>query len=99
MFDTVKLSIISETTAKNRRLWENDSCRKVIYLKLYREKCLKIITTEQILRGKPKSSEKTCPNATLTTTNLTWTETGLHSERPVTDCLSHDTAFTLKGAS
>jgi hypothetical protein len=41
---------------------------------------------------------KTCPSATLSTTNPTWTEPGsnpgLPGESLVTNCLSHDTAMT-----
>jgi hypothetical protein len=41
--------------------------------------------------------EKTCPSATLSTTNPTWTDpgsnSGLRSERPGTNRLSHGTAF------
>jgi hypothetical protein len=44
-------------------------------------------------RGKPKNSEKTCPSATLSTTNPTWTDLGLCGERPATNCLSHGTAY------
>jgi hypothetical protein len=47
-------------------------------------------------RGKLKNSEKTCPSATLSTTNPTWIDPGanpgLRSERPVTNDLSHGTA-------
>jgi hypothetical protein len=39
---------------------------------------------------------KTCPSATLSTTNPTWTDpgsnTGLRGERPETNILSHGTA-------
>jgi hypothetical protein len=60
----------------------------------------------EIDRGKPKYSGenrstrgKTCPSATLSTTNPTWTDPGsspgLRGERPATNRLSHDTA--LKG--
>jgi hypothetical protein len=42
---------------------------------------------------------KTYPSATLSTTNLTWTEPGanpgLRCERPATNSQSHDTAFIL----
>jgi hypothetical protein len=45
-------------------------------------------------------SEKTCPNATLSTTNPTWTDPGsnpgLRGERLATNHLSHGTA-NLKG--
>jgi hypothetical protein len=48
----------------------------------------------EIDRGKPT----TCPNATLSTTNLTWTDLGsnpgLRGERPATNRLSHGTAYT-----
>ena len=41
---------------------------------------------------------KTCPNATLSTTNLTWTNPasnpGLRGYRPATNRLSHDMAVT-----
>jgi hypothetical protein len=45
-------------------------------------------------RGKPKNSEeKTCPSATLSTTNPTWTDHGaipdLCGQRPMTNRLSH----------
>jgi hypothetical protein len=47
-------------------------------------------------QGKPKNSEKTRPNATLSTTNPTCTDhganPGLHNEKPATNCLSHGTA-------
>jgi hypothetical protein len=40
--------------------------------------------------------EKTCPSATLSTTNPTWNgpapNSGLRSNRPVTNCLSYSTA-------
>jgi hypothetical protein len=40
--------------------------------------------------------EKTCPSATLSTTNPTWTDpgsnSGLRGERPATNRLSHGTA-------
>jgi hypothetical protein len=39
-------------------------------------------------RGKQKNSKKTCPTATLSNTNLTWTDQvanpGLRAERPMT---------------
>jgi hypothetical protein len=41
---------------------------------------------------------KTCPSATLSTTNPTWIDSGanpgLRGERPATNRLSHGTAFT-----
>jgi hypothetical protein len=41
----------------------------------------------------------TCPSATLSTTNLTWTDPesnqGLRGERPATNRLSHGTAAPL----
>jgi hypothetical protein len=43
-------------------------------------------------QGKPKYSEKTCPSATLATTNPTWSDPGLNpgrrSGKPVTNRLS-----------
>ena len=47
-----------------------------------------------ILKGENRSTgTKTCPNTTLSTTNLTWTDVGLNpglrGERPGTDRLSH----------
>jgi hypothetical protein len=43
---------------------------------------------------------KTCPSATLSTTNPTWTEPGsnpgLHGERPATNRLSHGTALVCR---
>jgi hypothetical protein len=43
-------------------------------------------------RGKLKNCEKTCPSATLSTTNTTWTDQdmnpGLCGEKPATDHLS-----------
>ena len=46
--------------------------------------------------GKPKYSGKTCPSATLSTTNPIWTDPGsnlsLRGGRPATNRLSHGTA-------
>jgi hypothetical protein len=55
-------------------------------------------------RGKPKySGEKTCPIATLSTTNPTWTDPGsnpgLRGGRPATNRLSHGTALAYCVAS
>jgi hypothetical protein len=51
----------------------------------------------EIDREKPTTRRKTCPNATLSTTNPTWTDPGsnpgLRSERPATNRLSHGTAL------
>jgi hypothetical protein len=52
-----------------------------------------------ILRGKkPKSSENTCPSATLSTTNPTWTDLdtnpGRRGEIPTTKRLSGGPAFS-----
>jgi hypothetical protein len=48
------------------------------------------------LQGEPKYSEKTCPNATLSTTNLTWPDPGSNQGRrggkPTTNRLSYGTA-------
>jgi hypothetical protein len=48
-----------------------------------------------------KNSEKICPSAIVSTTNLKWTDPGtnpgLHSERPVTNRLSYDTAYIGRG--
>jgi hypothetical protein len=41
------------------------------------------------------NSEKTCHSATLSTTNPTWTDPGLHSERLATNCLSYGTALHI----
>jgi hypothetical protein len=48
-------------------------------------------------QGKPKYSEKTCPRATLSTTNPTWPDLGLNpgrrrGEKPVTNRPSYGTA-------
>jgi hypothetical protein len=47
-------------------------------------------------REKPKKSEETCPSATLSTTNPTWTDPGvnpgLQGERPATSRLTNGTA-------
>jgi hypothetical protein len=49
-------------------------------------------------REKPKYSEKTCPSATLSTTNPARTDPGskpgLRGETPATSRLSHGTAFS-----
>jgi hypothetical protein len=55
----------------------------------------------EIDRGKPKySGGKTCPSATLSTTNPTWTDPGsnpgLCSERPATNRLSHEKRKLLR---
>jgi hypothetical protein len=51
----------------------------------------------EIDRGKPTTHRKTCPSATLSTTNLTWIDLGsnpgLRGERPATNRLSHGTAY------
>jgi hypothetical protein len=51
-------------------------------------------------RRKPTTRRKTCPSATLSTTNPTWTDpgsnTGLRSGKPATNRLSHGTAFMYK---
>ena len=39
-----------------------------------------------------RTRRKTCPSATLSTTNPTWTDPGLRGERPATNRLSHGTA-------
>jgi hypothetical protein len=48
-------------------------------------------------RENRRTRRKTCPSATLSTTNATWidpgTNQGLRGERPVTNCLSHCTAL------
>jgi hypothetical protein len=36
---------------------------------------------------------KTCPSATLSTTNPTWTDLGLRGKRPATKRLSHGMAL------
>ena len=51
------------------------------------------------LTGENRSTRgKTCPSATLSTTNPTWTDRGsnpgLRGERPATNRLSHGTAYT-----
>jgi hypothetical protein len=55
-------------------------------------------TVEWYWQGKPKMEKKTCPSATLSTTNPTWTKAGanpvLRGDRPVTNRLSYGTAFT-----
>jgi hypothetical protein len=57
----------------------------------------------EIDRGKPTTRRKTCPSATLSTTNLTWTDPGsspgVRGERPATNRLSHGTAFISFTAS
>jgi hypothetical protein len=44
-------------------------------------------------RGKPKNLEKTCPSATVSTTNPTWADldanTGLHGEMLATNHQNH----------
>jgi len=50
-------------------------------------------------RGKQKygTQRKTCPIATLSTINLTWTDLGLNlglsGDRTVSNCLNHGTAY------
>jgi hypothetical protein len=46
-----------------------------------------------ILTGENQRTwRKTCPSATLSTTNSTWIDPGLRGERPATNDLSHGTA-------
>jgi hypothetical protein len=51
-------------------------------------------------QGKPKYSEKTCPSATLSTTNPTWPGPGPNPGRrdgkPATNRLSYGAAFNLR---
>jgi hypothetical protein len=53
----------------------------------------------EIDREKPTTRRKTCPSATLSTTNFTWTDPGsnpgLRGERPATNRLNHGTAKRL----
>jgi hypothetical protein len=53
----------------------------------------------EIDRRKPTTRRKTCPSATLSTTNPTWTDpgsnSGLRGERPATNRLSHGTACSM----
>jgi hypothetical protein len=42
-----------------------------------------------------KSRKKTCPSATFSTSDPTWIDSGLRSDRPATNRLSHDTACCL----
>jgi hypothetical protein len=45
MFNTVKLLyVVFEKTDKNKPMWENYRCGKVIYFKLFMKNCMKIIT-------------------------------------------------------
>jgi hypothetical protein len=44
-------------------------------------------------KGKPKNWRKICPNAILSTTNPTWTDLGLFSERLANDRLSRGMAL------
>jgi hypothetical protein len=54
----------------------------------------------EIVRGKPTTRRKPYPNATLSTTNPTWTDPGsnpgLRGVRPVANRLSHGTAIQLE---
>jgi hypothetical protein len=45
-------------------------------------------------RGNRRTRRKTCPSATLSTTNSTWIDPGLRGERPATNDLSHGTALS-----
>jgi hypothetical protein len=44
-------------------------------------------------RSRLKNSEKTCPSATLSTTNLSWTDLGLCGERLATNHLNYGMAL------
>jgi hypothetical protein len=50
-------------------------------------------------QGKPKYSEKTCPSATLSTTNPTWPDPGLNpgrrGEKPASNRLSYGAAGAM----
>jgi hypothetical protein len=50
-------------------------------------------------RGKPKNSEKTCPSATLSTTNPTMIDPGLRGDMPATNHLRHATAPEIRDFS
>jgi hypothetical protein len=49
---------------------------------------------------RPKYSEKSHPSAASSTTNSMWPDlglnTGCHSRKPVTNCLSYDLCFTCE---
>jgi hypothetical protein len=61
------------------------------------------VSVEQLLEwrlaGEPKYSEKTCPSATLSTTNPTWPDPGSKSGRrggkPATNRLSYGGAYHM----
>jgi hypothetical protein len=46
-----------------------------------------------------RTSRKTCPSATLSTTNHTWTDPGLCGGRLGTNCLNHSMATHLYDSS
>jgi hypothetical protein len=60
----------------------------------------RIIRWNENWQGKPKYSEKTCPSATLSTTNPTWPDPGLNPGRrggkPATNRLSYGAALTAQ---
>jgi hypothetical protein len=47
-------------------------------------------------QGKPKYSEKTCPSATLSTTNPTWLNPGRRGGKPATNRLSYGAALLTR---
>jgi hypothetical protein len=51
-------------------------------------------------RGKPKNLEQDLSHCYFSAINPKWTDlganTGLHGERPVTNCLSHGTAYKVR---
>jgi hypothetical protein len=42
-----RLFLVSEWTAKNKRMWENHAYGKVIYFELFGENCMEIIITRR----------------------------------------------------
>jgi hypothetical protein len=72
---------------------DEDKGDQFLFFQVMEQGGMKLTDENRITRG------KTCPTATLSTTNLTWTDPrsnpGLHSGRPTTNRQSHGTALMI----
>jgi hypothetical protein len=75
-------------------------CNPLMKMRIFFYQVLQLMEHQwnEIDRENRQLGEKTCPSATLSTTNPTWTDPGsnpgFRSERPATNRLSHGTAHT-----
>jgi hypothetical protein len=82
---------------RTHRSLEGLLCNPVRRMKMMRSFLLFHFNGMKLTEENRSTRRKTCPSATLSTTNPTWTDPGsnpdLRSDRPATNRLSHGTAF------